>query len=671
MPSFAQQDIQTHIENIVERFLENADENYDYSELYDRLLDLYEDPIDLNTSAIEEWQQLFFLSPIQINEILEYRSKYRGFKSIYELKCIQSLDFKTLSNLQAFVQINEAETKKRKFSLKDISRSRHELLLKTERVVERQQAYTPEEEQDSGRSYYPGNPYKYYVRYNQKLSSRYSLGITMEKDAGEEFFKGSQKNGFDYYSAHLFIQDVGPFKAVALGDYTLNMGQGLIFYTGFGFGKNPMAMEIYKATSGLKPYRSVNENLFLRGLAVESKFRNISFIAFYSDKSIDASSLQNDSLDENNLFSSFYTSGYHRTENELAKKKTLREQLAGVSVRASFPKFKIAANTVYGKFGNNIVPGNNAYQLFDFRGNQFFNASFDYSYAYKSFFLFGEHAFDGNAFAHLVGSLIHFGSDIQGGVLYRKYAADYTAVFANAFRESGDVNNEEGFYFALTFSPFTNVKVNLYLDQFHFPWLDYQRDLPSHGKEFLMDVHYTPSYYKKHNFRIKYQEKEKNIADNESVLNQLALEKKLALRYDFQYNIYGPFSFRSRIEYSCYQHEQSEAESGILSYQDISYISYASRLKLSARFAVFNTPSYDSRIYVFENDVPTAFSIASFYGRGSRYYFIVKYAFNSKSSLWFKIAQTQYYNKDIIGSGLSEIEGNKKTDVRVLLKLVF
>ncbi|MBL0144814.1 MAG: hypothetical protein IPP48_02690 [Chitinophagaceae bacterium] len=61
-----------------------------------------------------------------------------------------------------------------------------------------------------------------------------------EKDAGEQFFKGNQKQGFDFYSTHLFARNIGIVKALALGDFTVNMGQGLTQWQSLAFKKGVM-----------------------------------------------------------------------------------------------------------------------------------------------------------------------------------------------------------------------------------------------------------------------------------------------------------------------------------------------------------------------------------------------------------------------------------------------
>ena len=81
----------------------------------------------------------------------------------------------------------------------------------------------------SPNSRYLGGPNKSYNRIRYRYGNKISLGVTTEKDAGEEFFKGSQPNGFDYYSAHFYLRDIGKIKNLAIGDYHAQFGQGLTF----------------------------------------------------------------------------------------------------------------------------------------------------------------------------------------------------------------------------------------------------------------------------------------------------------------------------------------------------------------------------------------------------------------------------------------------------------
>jgi hypothetical protein len=61
-----------------------------------------------------------------------------------------------------------------------------------------------------------------------------------------------------------------------------------------------------------------------------------------------------------------------------------------------------------------------------------------------------------------------------------------------------------------------------------------------------------------------------------------------------------------------------------------------------------------------------------YFGLGNRYYLNFQYELNKRLSFWFKIAQTIYADdRELISSGNETIAGNKKTDVRFLLKYMF
>jgi hypothetical protein len=99
-------------------------------------------------------------------------------------------------------------------------------------------------------------------------------------------------------------------------------------------------------------------------------------------------------------------------------------------------------------------------------------------------------------------------------------------------------------------------------------------------------------------------------------------------------------------------------------YADASYKPFGKPISLNMRLLYYETDSYDSRIYTYENDVLYSFSIPAFYGKGFRYYLNLNYDVSKKITTWFRLAQTVYSNQTIIGSGLDEIQGNKKTEVK-------
>jgi hypothetical protein len=123
------------------------------------------------------------------------------------------------------------------------------------------------------------------------------------------------------------------------------------------------------------------------------------------------------------------------------------------------------------------------------------------------------------------------------------------------------------------------------------------------------------------------------------------------------------------MELSFYSEETRE--SGWLAYHDIIYRPAVLPLSFSFRYAMFDTESYDSRIYTYEHDVLQAYAIPSWYGRGIRTYLNTRLALGSHVDLWLKYALSWYPDRESIGSGLNEIAGHHRQDINVQLRLKF
>ena len=107
-------------------------------------------------------------------------------------------------------------------------------------------------------------------------------------------------------------------------------------------------------------------------------------------------------------------------------------------------------------------------------------------------------------------------------------------------------------------------------------------------------------------------------------------------------------------------------------WQEISFKKLGEPVSFSARYALFQTDSYNAAIYAFENDMPNTFSVPAYYYKGSRVYLLVNYDISRKLELFFRIAQTFYYNQQIISEGsLTEIDKNTKTEVKLMLRVKF
>ena len=94
-------------------------------------------------------------------------------------------------------------------------------------------------------------------------------------------------------------------------------------------------------------------------------------------------------------------------------------------------------------------------------------------------------------------------------------------------------------------------------------------------------------------------------------------------------------------------------------------------MTIQARLAIFDTQDFNTRIYAYENDVLYNFSIPAYYGKGMRFYINAHWDINRKMSIWLRYANFFYSDRNVISSGLEEIQGNNKSDFRVQMRFAF
>ena len=131
------------------------------------------------------------------------------------------------------------------------------------------------------------------------------------------------------------------------------------------------------------------------------------------------------------------------------------------------------------------------------------------------------------------------------------------------------------------------------------------------------------------------------------------------------------FKIKGRAELVNYDKEESPFETGYLLYQDVAFKPKSNPFSFTFRYAIFDTKSYNSRIYAYENDVLYSFSIPAYYNRGTRTYLTVKYKIRRGIDFWLRYAITYYDNVDVISSGLEEIQGNHKQEIKAQVRFKF
>ena len=91
------------VESFVENLFNLQSESTNYEDLYESLLMLYINPLNLNKATKEDLRSLYILSERQINSLINHRNSFGLFVSVYELQSVPDFDLTTLYNLMPFV----------------------------------------------------------------------------------------------------------------------------------------------------------------------------------------------------------------------------------------------------------------------------------------------------------------------------------------------------------------------------------------------------------------------------------------------------------------------------------------------------------------------------------------------------------------------------------------
>ena len=667
----AQHSINSSQEDFIENYIQSIESEgeFDFAFLFEELSYLYNQPLNINGAGYDDFKKLFILDDIQINDILNHRQEFGDFIELYELQTIPSLTIEDIKNIQPFLSVGSEINSP--LSIKEmITASDHTLYGKWRRVLETQKGYTDEATENSR---YLGGPNRLYMRYQMRFADKLKFGLTMEKDEGEPILNSTQR-GFDYHSFHLYLKDYSPrIKDLVIGDFTANLGQGLILHNGFGSGKSSYVMDVKKGGRALKSYTSLNETNFYRGIGLTSRLsKSIDITAFASKKDIDANQSLVPNDDGFDFFTSVLNNGLHRSVNERSKINAVNEvSLGGRVTFNNNNNIRVNYNILYSHFNKLFQRRTNLYNQFLFSGSNLTNQSIDYSYKLRNLNFYGESAISNNlSMAHLHGVLIGLNRLADVSILYRNYDKSYQSLFSNSFGESRNTNNEKGLYIGFKLKPTNQFTISAYADQWSHEWLRFRADSPSKGREYLVKLNYYVRRKVTFYLQYKYEQKEQNSTDPDLKIDQLVPIQIEKYRAHLSYKINESIELRSRIELSHYK-EESQNDLGYLVYQDILLKPLSSSFSINGRVAYFHTPGFDTRIYTYESDLLYEYFVPSFSDQGLRYYTNLRYDVMRGVTLEFRLAQTRYMDRETIGSSNSLIDGNTKTQVKAQFRIKF
>jgi len=600
----------------------------------ERLQELSEDPVRINSSGEEEISRLFFLSDFQVKALADYIHSSGKVLSLFELANIPGFDKETIELLSSFIILTD-ELK----IYSDSARFRNTL------ITNISDKPSDNDTTSLGSSVRILTKYKF-------VSGRISGGFTLEKDPGEKLFTGSPPLP-DFMSAHIAFTGKGILRRLIIGDFSASFGQGTNINTGIRRGLSLSAPGYMSARNEIRPYTSADENNFFRGTAAELAFKNLSFSAFWSGNRIDASpySYNGSSIDR---IENFYKSGLHTSTSLLLKKDAVTDLAYGINLTYNFNNLRVGFSWSEDRLSLPVVQKDMIpEELFDYQGDKNSLYTIYYNCLIKRILLFGEASVN-EQFKHAViqGVTMRPSDRLSINFLFRDYQSGFTSLHGKGPSAGSENGSERGITGNFSFEAAKHLFISGGVDLHNFIWLKYRTSSPSQGIKQELRVRFIPieklTIEGLYNYRL-------TITDNNETggIPQQQHNISRSFRGSVRYSLYDYLTTGTRIDYKITDPADSR---GMLLSQDIICRFKRIPVSLWLRYCMFKTDSWDSRIYAYENDLLYSFSIPALSGEGSRSYIMVKWDISDSAEIRFKYGITSLIDKELINENKEELK---------------
>lgn len=559
-------------------------------------------PIDINSLQEQELSQFCFLTPFEQKSVWEYIRVNKPLKTIYELQLVLGLPLEKAQLLSQFFEVSPVPTQPSLHQL--IQGGEHTLHTSFQTPISTNGALVQNQ--------YEGSLLKHAWRYRYDANNALFWGITYKKDIGEEL-SFAHENVYDYTSAYIQYKPNSIVSNIVVGDYELQVAQGLMQWQGGYFGKQIRSQHM-EQHSTLKKHSSGNEIDFYRGVAAQVDIKQWCFTPFVSHKYIDGK------IHEDSSSFMFYTTGYHRTKTEIQYARNILHSSKGLLVQYQWRGSTLSSGYIHHDF-----------LCATFETTQDF-MNIAYSYRRKHTNFFAESSYDFNASAHSVGIQTAIARDISLASVVRYYQLDYSNMFSQAISEQSAIQNEQGIFTHIVFPIATHISLQCVHDYYYMPAPRYFVPSPTRGNELYVKLQYSNwdgirMYYAWSN-AYKTQQSSTDTIHNE-IYTHITQFHKFYIAIPFQ----DIFVLKTTIALSA-----ASINRGTLFCQDI-VCKPIKNCNVRVRYAHFSAP-YSARIYAWEDNVEYSITSRQYFNKGSQWYTMIEWQMNNEFRIEFKASHT-------------------------------
>ena len=626
-------------ENVLEILLSDEELSSDaLEELSVMYESIHDSPLNINTATKEELARLPFLTYEQIEDIHAYIYMHGPMLTLGELQLTGSLDYHTRQLLMQFVYAGAVPEQKQKFRLDDVLKyGRNELVARMDIPLYTRDGFryhSPEELERYPNRAYKGGKLSNNLRYSFNWHNRIRFGITADKDAGEK--------GCDFISPYLFIKDMGTLKELALGNYKVQFGQGLLLGGGFSTGKAMALSSMNRQTQGLKPHSSTQEYGYFRGAGVAVGRNLTTFTLLVASTPLDAT------IKGDTVIGSFKEDGYHRTGLEISKHHNVSLRTIAANVRYSYRGLQYGATALFEKLS---LP---------YKGHdRFIGLSADGTLNRSRYSLSAELSVLNSNPALIASQTFRLPKGWNLNAVFRYYSPDYLALHSNAMAE-GSVQNETGLLTGISRNA-RNLKLNGYLDLFMHPNPRYGASEKSNGMDLRAQADWRVGPRDALFATARFKSKQKDCKYTGRL--EYCMTGRYRLRWT--HSLKKGAELNTQLFYVRYDFIAEPITNGYAITGSYSRNLLKERVNINLTAAAFYTESYDCRVSVYETGMRYAYNFISLYGKGGHMAATVRYRINSGIQVNLKAGGTYYLDRDEISSAQQRIASNHKEDISV------
>ena len=577
--------------------------------------------------------------------IIEHRQSYGAFNNAYELQQISGIEISDIPSLLPYLNFRRPAIQQIKSLTKQIN---CEVLFQAQTKTDKAVGYSE--------AVFQGDAVREHLRLKLDFSRALLLQFNLKKDAGEQYRYSS--GGFSiYYKRNGIVQEM------ILGNYQIQFGQGLCIGKGLSMGKSSNTMGVMHASRGIRPSGSVNRSELFSGLALHLMPRsNIHLWLAASSRRTDART----STDSNAQlwYQSDITSGYYRTEAEIQTRHLLQQKdyLSRVEWWLGHLMLSVSyvSSSKQGLHHLRLDPSH--LQRQDKLGSEC-------RFTFQNTVFFNELRYDvpTHQTGSIQGLLVSLDKSTDLSIIHRQYANNLNTNNSNAL-SAGNGKNEKGWLIGYQFKASKKTQINAYIDLFEHPQNSYLADGPAKGKDALVLLNYTEKNSLNLQIRFRVQANDFTSRHNWQMA-ALSTEYRQNLRVELSYKTGKHSELKHRLEMVNIRNSDQYSAKGYLMFHNWSAQHRA--FKFHYRFSIFNTDDYNSRVYAYENDLSSVYTMKAWNDKGYAMHLIVQYHVNKIVQIKTKFAGVRYSDEHVTGTGNDRRSGYLFGDIKfeVLVKI--